>query len=73
MDVDHLLGMFDSVYEDAFFKMWDDVEVKNLPLKERKYVFNFAPMATCYRSYLTSMTRLPTRSSTFGSTSTSGT
>ena len=25
-DADHLLGMFDNVYEDAFFKMWEDPE-----------------------------------------------
>ena len=28
IDVDHLLGMFDNVYEDAFFKTWDDAEVE---------------------------------------------
>ena len=27
-EVDDLLAMFDNVYEDAFFKTWDDVEVK---------------------------------------------
>ena len=31
IDADHLLGMFDNVYEDAFFKTWDDVEVRKFP------------------------------------------
>ena len=31
-EVDDLLAMFDNVYEDAFFKTWDDVEVKIIPV-----------------------------------------
>ena len=36
-DVDHLLGMFDNVYEDAFFKTWDNVEVNKLPVRRGIY------------------------------------
>ena len=31
-EVDDLLAMFDNVYEDAFFKTWDDIEVKMIPV-----------------------------------------
>ena len=77
-EVDDLLAMFDNVYEDAFFKTWDDVEVKITPvllLKSKQCNWQTCPLVTnsIFRSYLMRKTRQPSRSSTSGYTSTSGT